>query len=89
MKGVLITTSLLALPLAGCDLASPERYAAEVGYYHGEQIAWDLWGDFPSLDECRNAAIARFNVYAADNSRGYTWSCLLKNRKGGYASRHR
>jgi hypothetical protein len=80
---------LLALFLAACDQIAPERYAAEVGYYHGNEIAWDLWGDYLTLDECRNAAIARFNVYAAQNNRGYSWSCLLKNGKGGYASRHR
>lgn len=68
---------------------STKRYAAEVGFYHGETIAWDLWGDFTSLDDCRSAAIGRFNYYAAQNGRGYTWSCLLKISGGGYESRHR
>jgi hypothetical protein len=81
--------SVSALCLAGCDWFSPSRYAAEVGYYAGREVAWDLWGDFDDLDTCRSAAIARFNYYAAQNNRGYTWSCLLKNGKGGYVSRHR
>jgi hypothetical protein len=66
-----------------------KHYAAEVGYYQGKEIAWDLWGDFTSLDECRNEAIGRYNLYYAQNQRAYTWSCLEKNGKGGYTSRHR
>lgn len=65
-----------------------ERYAAEVGYYHGGEVKWDLWGDYKSLDECRDEAMDRFNIYA-DQKRGYSWSCLLKNADGGYESRHR
>lgn len=69
---------------------SPEqRYAAEVGYYNGSEVAWDLWGDYKSLGACQNAAIARYNYYASENGRGHSWSCLLKNGKGGYTSRHR
>jgi hypothetical protein len=75
------------LALAGCDYLS-QKYAAEVGYYHGGEVAWDLWGDFKSLDECRDAAIARYNFYVSEK-RGYSWSCLLKNGNGGYTSRHR
>jgi hypothetical protein len=72
------------------DRLAPKRYAAEVGYHHGEDIAWDLWGDFDDLDTCRSAAIARYNFYAVEQQgRGFSWSCLLKNGKGGYASRHR
>lgn len=68
---------------------APQRYAAEVGYYRGTDIAWDLWGDFKSLDDCRSAAIFRYNFYVEQNDRAYTWSCLLKNARGGYESRHR
>lgn len=68
----------------------PSRYAAEVGYYRGTEVAWDLWGDFSSLDGCRQEAIARYNFYAVEQrGRGHSWSCLLKNGKGGYTSRHR
>lgn len=65
------------------------HYAAEVGYYRGQTVAWDLWGDFTDLDECRSAAINRYNFYSGDNQRGYTWSCLEKDGKGGYTTRHR
>lgn len=65
------------------------HYVAEVGYYQGDQVAWDLWGDFTDLDECRNAAIGRYNYYYVQNQRAYTWSCLEKNGKGGYSTRHR
>lgn len=74
--------------IPGCD-GWTKRYAAEVGYYQGTEVAWDLWGDYTSLDECRDAAISRYNFYVSQNQRGYTWSCLEKNGKGGYASRHR
>jgi len=84
--GAILTAAAL---LSGCGWFGFNRYAAEVGYYSGTEIAWDLWGDFDSLDECRDAAMARFNFYAAQNNRGYTWSCLLKNGHGGYTSRHR
>lgn len=72
--------------MPGC---ASSRYAAEVGYYQGDSISWDLWGDYASLEECRSAAIGRYNFYFAQNQRAYTWSCLEKNGKGGYASRHR
>lgn len=80
---------LIVLPsiLSGCDAFFP-RYAAEVGYYQGGETKWDLWGDFSNLDECRDAAISRYNFYAATN-RAHAWSCLLKNGKGGFTSRHR
>ena len=51
--------------LGGCDLGQPKKYAAEVGYYQGDQLRWDLWGDFPTLEECRDAAIGRYNFYFA------------------------
>lgn len=84
----LAVTAMCAIGLAACDLW-PKSYAAEVGYYAGETIAWDVWGDFQSLEDCRNAAIARFNYYHTQNERAYSWACLMKNGKGGYASRHR
>lgn len=81
---------LLAAGMPGCDNLSPKRYAAEVGYYRGTEIGWDIWGDFPTLEECRSEAIARYNFYEVEQrGRAYSWACLLKNGKGGYASRHR
>ncbi len=84
-KPFILTAALL---LAGCDWLWPERYAAEVGYYARGQVAWELWGDFATLEECRNAAIAVYDAHAIAN-RAHTWSCLLKNGDGGYTSRHR
>jgi hypothetical protein len=75
------------LTLAGCGDGA-KRYAAEVGYHRGNEIAWEIWGDFTSLVECRDAAIARYNYFASEQ-KAYSWSCLLKNDSGGYASRHR
>jgi hypothetical protein len=74
--------------MPGCE-GWTSRYAAEVGYYKGDEIAYELWGDYESLDDCKNAAIARYNYYFSDNKRAYAWSCLLKDGKGGYTSRHR
>jgi hypothetical protein len=76
------------LSVFGCDSVLPARYAAEVGYYHGEEIRWEIWGDFQSLEACRNEAISRYNWYFR-KEQAQSWSCLKKNGKGGYASRHR
>lgn len=85
-----VSAILFALGLAACDVFGQSRYAAEVGYYRGEEVAWDLWGDFTTLDECKSQAIARYNFYAVQqHGRGHSWSCLLKNANGGYESRHR
>ena len=74
-----------AFLLLGCS-----RYDAEVGYYEGESEKWDTWGNFGSLDQCRNAAIERFNYYNRDRGgRAFSWACLKKNSSGGYESRHR
>jgi len=74
--------------MPSCDFWR-KHYAAEVGYYQGTEVAWDLWGDYTTLDECRDAAISRYNFYYAQNRREYTWSCLEKNGNGGYANRSR
>ena len=75
--------------LSGCGPLG-STYAAEVGYYEGDQIKWAVWGDFGSLDECRNSAISRFNYYnQASPGRATSWACLKKNRDGSYESRHR
>lgn len=80
-----VLLAVLVLVLAGCD-----RYAAEVGYRAGEETRWNIWGDFSSLDECREAAIAQFNVYESQSrGRAVSWACLLKSSDGGYESRHR
>lgn len=66
------------------------HYAAEVGYHQGDSQRFDVWGDFGTLDECRSAAIARFNYYNRENPRrAFSWACLKKNRSGGFESRHR
>lgn len=80
---VLLVVATVAL--AGCD-----RYAAEVGYKAGEETKWNIWGDFDSLDGCRDAAIAQFNYYNSQGTgRAVSWACLLKSSDGGYESRHR
>jgi hypothetical protein len=77
----------LAFSLSGC---LGDKYAAEVGYKSGEEEKWDIWGDFTSLDDCRVAAIAKYNFYNAGSSgRAVSWACLLKGSDGGYESRHR
>src|SRR5215207_3575409 len=81
-----LTLTALTFTLAGCD-SFGEKYAAEVGYRAGGEIKWEIWGDYASLDECRNAAIPRYNHYWADNRRATSWACLKKNRSGGYESR--
>lgn len=68
--------------LVGCDFGPTKRYAAEVGYYHGGDLRLDLWGDFLTLEECRDAAIGRINIYFAQQ-RAQSWSRLLKNVKSG------
>lgn len=78
----------LFVVIAGCD-ALGSKYAAEVGYRAGDETRWEVWGDFSSLEECREAAIARYNFYWRDNRRATSWACLKKNRSGGYESRHR
>lgn len=77
-----------ALLAGSCGLAWSERYAAEVGHHHDGQVKWEIWGDFATLGECRSAAIAAYNNHVAKR-RAHSWSCLLKNGKGGYTSRHR
>lgn len=78
----------VAALLAGCDLPFA-TYAAEVGYRDGGDVRWDIWGDFSSLDACRDAAVSRYNYYWAQNQRATSWACLKKNRSGGYESHHR
>jgi hypothetical protein len=87
---IFLALAPLALSSAACEDFRPKRYAIEVGYYRGTGIEWEIWGDFPTLEECRNQAIARYNFYEVEqHGRAYSWACLLKNGKGGYASRHR
>lgn len=80
----LLTVAVL-LTLAGCD-----RYAAEVGYKAGEETKWSIWGDFDSLERCREAALMQYNQFNSQGTgRAVSWACLLKNSSGGYDSRHR
>jgi hypothetical protein len=73
--------------VGGCDYFFP-KYAAVVGISEGSDTRWEIWGDFSSLDECRSAAMARYNQYHSQG-RAQSWSCLEKNSSGGYVSRHR
>lgn len=85
---LLVCLSALVL-VVGCD-GFGNRYAAEVGYHEGEAEKWNVWSDFASLDECRNAAISQFNSYNVERAgRAFSWACLLKSSDGGYESRHR
>lgn len=77
----------LIAALSGCVF---DKYAAEVGYRNGEGVTWDIWGDFTSLDDCREAAISRFNSLNFESpGRATSWACLLKDGSGGFESRHR
>jgi hypothetical protein len=81
---------LILIALSVILLTACSRYDAEVGYYEGGSEKWDIWGDFRSLDECRDAAIAQFNFYnRKSEGRAFSWACLKKSRGGGYESRHR
>lgn len=73
--------------LAGCSGVG-DHYAAEVGYLQGSETKWSIWGDFSSLDECKNAAMDEYNRYFSEN-RAASWACLKKNADGGYAGRYR
>ena len=83
MRFVVIATVVVLL--VGCS-----RYDAEVGYYESESEKWEYWGDFSSLDECRDAAMVRYNYYNQQGDvRAFSWACMKKNSSGGYESRHR
>jgi hypothetical protein len=80
---------LVLLATAAC-LSACDRYAAEVGRRDGAQENWDIWGDFGSLDECREAAIAQYNSQNAQSAgRAFSWACLVKGSDGGYERRER
>ncbi len=80
--------ALVLLACVGLSGCIGSKYAAEVGYKSGGETKWDIWGSYSSLDDCRNAAIARYNQYFQEN-RAVSWACLKKNGEGGYKSRHR
>jgi hypothetical protein len=81
---------LIALLAFVVSLTACDRYAAEVGRRDGAQENWDIWGDFSSLDECRQAAIAQYNSYNAQSAgRAFSWACLVKASDGGYERRER
>ncbi len=89
MRALLIPAICVASIMgAGCDLGS--KYAAEVGWRENGSEKWNISGDFDSLDDCRSAAIAKFNSINARNpGQAFSWACLKKNSSGGYQSRHR
>ena len=89
MKPTVLLVATVALA-GGCNLSIGSEYAAEVGYYRGEAQEWDIWGAFNSLEDCRAAAIERFNSLNRESpGRAFSWACLKKNSGGGYDSRHR
>lgn len=78
----------VAALLSGCDFGS--RYASEIGWREGGSEKWDITRDFGSLDDCRSAAVARFNSINARNpGQAFSWACLKTNSDGSYESRHR
>jgi hypothetical protein len=85
MKTTTTVVLVARLFLSGCI---GEKYAAEVGYFQDGETKFKVWGDFTSLEDYRAAATARYNFYFKENH-AQSWSCLKKNGKGGYASRHR
>ncbi|WP_291518409.1 hypothetical protein [Acidovorax sp.] len=78
---------------AGCSLTAcglGSNYASEVGWREGGKEQWNISGDYASLEECRNAAIAEYNSINARNpGQAFSWACLKKNSDGSYESRHR
>ena len=79
-----IGTACDGVPLLGA------KYAVEIGYYEGASEKWEIAGDYSSLDECRDAAMAKFSAYNSRSAgRAYSWACLKKSSSGGYESRHR
>lgn len=99
MKAVAkVCVVLSMLVTAGALLTPTQRYAAEVGYCkeprdthgycHEEPLVWDIWGEFPTLSDCRSAATSRYGELWR-SGQAHDWSCLLKNGQGGYASRYK
>jgi hypothetical protein len=78
---------LAAVCVGGC--APQERYAAEVGYYDDDQVVqWEVFGDYPSFEDCEQEAVARYLAYESRDV-AFSWACLLKEEGGGYAGRFR
>lgn len=76
---------MVLLLVAGCS-----KFDAEIGYIKGKEQRFEYWGDFSTLDECRDAAISRYNAINADKpGRAFSWACMKKNLDGSYESRHR
>lgn len=79
------TYTIFLIILSGCS-----RYDAEVGYYKDGEERFDVWGNFSSLDECKDAAIYRYHSYNYNKEgSAFSWACLKKNRSGGYEKRLR
>lgn len=76
---------LFAVLVAACS-PFEEKYAAEVGYHQGASEQWDIWGEFVSLEECRDHATARYEELG---QRAFSWACLKLGKDGSYLSRHR
>lgn len=83
---------IVLVTMSGCDGVPylGGTYAAEVGYYEGGGQKWEIYGDYKTLDACREEAISRFNAHNSRSpGRAFSWACLKKNNDGGYESRHR
>ena len=73
--------------LAAC--AAREEYAVELGFYQDGKLRWDIYGSYGSFEECREAALARHEIYVRQD-RAFSWACLLKDPEtGGFSHRYR
>jgi hypothetical protein len=72
LKRKLAVAATVVLTVVGCI---GDEYAAEVGYKAGSDTKWEIWGNFSSLDQCRDAAIARYRTYE-QQGRAVSWACL-------------
>jgi hypothetical protein len=80
-------TLLAGLFLAGC--AEKEHYAAELGFYQDNKLRWDISGDYPSFEDCREVAYQRHEIYTRQG-REFSWACLKKDPETGeYTNRYR
>lgn len=77
---------LAAAFLAACG--EREEYAVELGFYQDGRLRWDISGNYPSFELCREAALARHEIYTRQD-REFSWACLKRDGAGGYSNRYR
>lgn len=86
-QGRLVGLLLAGLLVAGC--AEREEYAAELGFYQDGKLRWDISGDYPTFEACREVAYARHEIYMRQE-REFSWACLKKDpATGDYTNRYR